>query len=140
MEQERPKVGVGILVLKDDKVLLARRKGRNGQGFFGSGGGHLENLESFTDCARREIKEEAGIEVLNLRFLCLSNFVTKETKHYVDIGLVADWQSGEPEVREPDKFEDWDWYDLDNLPTPLWKVVENYIVAYKTGKNYFDSL
>lgn len=60
-------------------------------------------------------------------------------KHYVDIGLMADWQSGEPEVLEPEKCEGWGWYDMDNLPSPRFSTVDTYIEAYKTGRNYWDA-
>lgn len=136
---ERPKVGIGIVVLKDGKVLLGRRKGTHGAGGYAGPGGHLEHLESFAACAAREAMEEAGIRIGNIRFLALSNFQDHAPKHYVDIGLVADWLEGEPEVREPDKCEGWAWYDMDALPSPLFGVVANYVEAYRTGKNYFDT-
>lgn len=136
---QRPKTGIGVLVFKDGKVLLGKRKGAHAADVYGGPGGHLEHLESFTQCAKREAKEEAGIEIDNIRFLSLTNFTKYAPKHYVDIGLAADWKSGDPQVLEPDKCESWDWYGLDNLPTPLFDVVNNYVEAYKTGKNYFDT-
>ncbi len=86
----------------------------------------------------RETMEEVGIEITNVRFLCVSNLRKYAPKHYVDIGIVADWKSGEPRVMEPDKREDWAWYDLEDLPSPLFGVESEYIEAYKTGKAYFD--
>jgi hypothetical protein len=52
--------------------------------------------------------------------------------------MTADWKNGEPKVLEPEKTESWDWYDLDNLPKPLFKNCELSLENYKTGKNYFD--
>lgn len=139
MDNDRPKVGIGILVFKDGKVLLGKRKGSHAENFFGGLGGHLEHMESFAKCSKREAKEEAGVEIENIRFLCVSNIIQYKPKHYIDIGLVADWKSGEPTVLEPDKCEGWEWYSLDNLPSPLFKMDEYYIEAYKTGRNYFDT-
>lgn len=136
---ERPKTGIGILVFKDGKVLLGKRKGSHAPNVYAGPGGHLEHLESFATCAKREAREEAGIEIDNIRFLCLTNFTKYAPKHYVDIGLAADWVSGSPQILEPDKCESWDWYDLDTLPEPLFHVTAHYIEAYETGKNYFDS-
>lgn len=136
---ERPKVGIGVMIFKDGKVLLGKRKNAHGGGSYAWPGGHMEYMESFEDCAKRESKEEAGIEIQNIRFLRLMNLKTYAPKHYVDIGLVADWKSGEPQIMEPEKCEGWDWYDLDNLPQPLFDTIPNYIEAYKTGKNYFDA-
>ena len=139
MDPLRPKVGIGALIFKDGKVLMGKRKGNHATGVYGSVGGHLEHLESFEQCIRREAKEEAGIEIENIRFLCLSNFKTYAPKHYVDIGLIADWKNGEPQIMEPDRLESWGWYDVDHLPLPIFDVMENYFEAYKTGKSYFDA-
>ena len=96
-----PKVGVGVMVLKEGKVLLGKRKSVHGDGEYGNTGGHVEPLESLVDTAHRETMEEAGIKITNVRFLCVSNITKYAPKHYIDIGLIADWKSGEPQVREP---------------------------------------
>src|SRR5438105_3597711 len=114
-QEQRPKVGIGLLIFKNGKVLLGKRKGSFGEGEYCGPGGHLEYMESFEECARRETREEAGIEIENVRFLCLNNLKEYAPKHYVDIGLVANWKSGELKNMEPEKREGWDWYDLDNL-------------------------
>lgn len=139
MEAERPKVGVGVITQKGNQVLLAKRRNAHGEGLWAATGGHLEHLESFAACAKRETKEEAGIEIDNVRFLCVTNFQDHAPKHYVDIGLIADWVSGEPQNLEPDKREEWEWFDLDNLPEPLFGMIPNYIESLKTGRQYFDA-
>ncbi|MEK7617311.1 MAG: NUDIX domain-containing protein [Patescibacteria group bacterium] len=132
------KVGIGILVFKDRKVLLGKRRESHGKGEYASPGGHLEFNESIIDCAKRECREEAGIEIKNIKFLRFSN-MRKYGKHYVDIGLIADWAGGEPTVLEPSKMEKWNWYNLDNLPKPLFGVINHTSEALKTGRNFFDS-
>lgn len=135
----RPKVGIGVLVFKNDKVLLGKRKDvGHGKGEYAGPGGHLEFGESFETCAKRECREEAGIEITNIKFLRLYNLKKYAGKHYVDIGLVAEWKSGVPQVLEPERCESWDWYDLDNLPQPLFATVESYFEALKDGQNFFD--
>ncbi len=42
MENKRPKVGLGVLIFKDGKVLLGKRKGAHGEGTWCPPGGHLE--------------------------------------------------------------------------------------------------
>ncbi len=54
------RVGVGIMIFKDGKVLMGRRKGSHGAGEYAFPGGHLDFGESFEDCAKRETLEEAG--------------------------------------------------------------------------------
>lgn len=138
MDKEKPKVGVGVMILKNGKVLLHKRKNTHGGGEYAFPGGHLEYMESFAECAKRETREEAGVEIKNIRFLRLSNLKEYPPKHYVDIGLIADWESGEPKLLEPEKGEDWDWYDMENLPEPLFFTIPSYVEAYKTGKNFWD--
>lgn len=138
--QNQTKVGVGVLVLKDNKILLKRRKGSHGAGEYeDAGGGHLDYMESFEECARREIREEVGIEIKNIKFLCVSNIRKYTPKHYVDIGFVADWASGEAKIMEPDKCDHIDWYDLNNLPEPLSEWLKFYLEAYKNKINCFDN-
>jgi len=133
------RVGIGVVVVKDDKILLGKRKGSHGEGDYAFPGGHMEFGESIEGAAVREIKEETGLTVINVRFLRVMNFKHNSGKHYVDIGLVADWESGEPERLEPDRIEGWDWYDVDNLPSNLFEPCKSAIESYKTGLNYFDS-
>ena len=134
----KPKVGIGVMVLKGGKILLGKRLGSHGAGEFAFPGGHLEHMESFADCARREIAKECGIKIKNIRFQFLANLTEYAPKHYVHIGLVADWENGEPEVLEPEKSESWNWYDLDKLPQPLFKTGKLAIDSFKAGTKYFD--
>ena len=138
-DQLRPKVGVGVMIMRDGKVLIGKRKSEHGKGEWAWPGGHLEHLESIEECARREAREEAGVEIENVRFLRLVNMTQYAPKHYVDIGLIADWKSGEPQNLEPDKVEKWEWRALDDLPEPLFAAEPYYLEALKTGKNFFDS-
>ena len=135
----RPKVGVGVMIIKNGKVLLGKRKGSHGAGEYAWPGGSMEYMESFEECAKRETKEETGMEIKNIRFLRLMNLKHFAPKHFVDIELLADWESGEAQLLEPEKFESWQWYDLDNLPEPLFYPQYSCIEAYKTGKNFWDS-
>jgi 8-oxo-dGTP diphosphatase len=139
MDEQKIKVGVGILIFKDGKVLLGRRMGAHGAGEYCGPGGHLEYMESIEECAKRETREEVGIEITNVRFLGLTNLTAYAPHHYIDIGVAADWLSGEPQVMEPDKREGWEWYDLDHIPEPLFRTDPNYFEALKTGKNFWDS-
>ncbi len=138
-KEMRPKVGLGVMVLKEGKVLWGKRKGSHGAGEWAWPGGHMEYMESFAGCAKREVKEETGMEIKNIRFLRLMNLKAYAPKHYVDIGLVADWKSGKPKVCEPEKCEEWRWFPMNKLPTPLFDTIETYIEAYKTGRNFFDA-
>lgn len=126
------------MISKDGKILFGRRIGSHGHGEYSFPGGHLDYMESFEDCARRETREEAGIEIKNIKFQYLANNKKYAPKHYVHIGLTADWASGEPKVLEKEKRLDWDWYDLDNPPQPLFYMCQMAIDNLKSKKIYYD--
>jgi 8-oxo-dGTP diphosphatase len=138
MEPHQPKVGVGVMIVKNGRVLLGKRKGSHGEGEYAFPGGHLEYMESFAHCAQRETQEECGIEIEHIRFQFLANVKTYAPQHYVHVGLLADWKSGTPEVLEPEASGAWEWYDLDNLPQPLFEMCRLAVHSYKTGRKYYD--
>ena len=125
----RPLVGICVLVVKQGKILLGKRRGSHGEGEYAAPGGHLEHGESFRTCAEREILEETGLQIGKLRFLRVLNSMQYAPKHYIDVAFAAEWRSGEPEVREPDKVERWDWYHPDNPPSPQFAMLPSAIAA-----------
>jgi len=130
---------IGASGLKDGKVLLGKRKSSHGAGEWAWPGGHLEYMESYEGCAKRESMEEAAIVIQNVRFLFLGNLKQYAPKHYVHVQLLADWKSGEPRVCEPKKCEERRWFGLEELPSPLFGSCEASIEAYKTGRTFFDA-
>lgn len=138
MVKKIPLVGVGVMIFKRDKVLLGKRKGSHGEGEYAFPGGHLDYMETIENCAKRETFEETGIEVENIRFQFLANVRKYKPKHYVHIGVVADYKEGIVKLKEPEKCENWDWYSLDNLPQPLFWMTKLSIDSYKTKEIYFD--
>ena len=136
MEEQITKVGVGVMIMKDGKVLLGKRKALHGQGEYSPPGGHLEYMESFEDAVIREVAEECGLKIKNIKFVHVANIFAYKPKHYINIFFYADWESGEPEVLEPDKCESWEWYDLDKLPEPLFIQTKLGVENYKSGNHY----
>ena len=136
----QPQVGVGLIVTRNhdgkSQILLHRRKKvTTGSGYWGSGGGHLNYGESLMQGAVREFHEESGgsVKIGNVRFLGVCNFLDFKPYHYVDVSFMADWESGEPKAAENAEAVEWQWYDLDNLPSPLFPVVGYYLKAQREG-------
>jgi 8-oxo-dGTP diphosphatase len=137
-EERKVGVGVGVMLLKGNKVLLGRRHGGPGNesGPLGGArtwsmpGGKLEFGESFEEAARRETLEEAGIRLRSMRVIGVNND-RAGTAHFVTIGLLSEEFDGEASVMEPGKMTEWGWFALDTLPEPLYlpsaKVLDNYL-------------
>lgn len=126
--RERPKVGVGVIVIKDDKILLGKRKNAHGEDSWGFPGGHLEFNEAWEECASRETLEETGIVIRNIRFGTATNDIfQKEEKHYITIFMLSDYDSGEVKVMEPEKCEKWKWFLWSQLPLPLFVPIQNLL-------------
>lgn len=120
------RVGTGVIVKKDNKILIGKRIGRHGENTWGFPGGHLEMYESLEEAAIREVLEETGLIVENIKVLTITNDIFKEEeKHYITIYLSCDYKGGEPRVLEPDKFLEWIWCEWDNMPEPLFLPIIN---------------
>ena len=114
------RVGIAVFVCRDGRFLMGRRRGAHGAGTWSVPGGHLEFGESFEDTAAREVLEETGVQITNVRFGAVTNDVfTDEDRHYVTVWMFADHLSGEPAILEPDKCVSLGWYGFDDLPEPL---------------------
>ena len=126
--KEKPKVGVGVILVKGNKVLLLKRKNAHGEGTWGFPGGHLELHEEFEDCVKREVEEETGISVNNIRFAGLTNDIfTEEDKHYVTIFMLCDWEFGEAQIKELEKCTSIGWYEWEDLPQPLFLPITHLL-------------
>lgn len=115
----RPILAVGTIVVRDGRVLLARRGKMPGLGKWSVPGGAVDAGESLEDAARREIREECGIEVELTDTTEVIQRITRDEAsrvkfHYVIVDYVARWKAGEPcpseeasEVRwvRPEEFE-----------------------------------
>ena len=142
MHYDNIKVGLGLILLKDDKVLLAQRKrADNGRGEYGGPGGTLEPGEGLENSILRELAEECGpdVSVKNLRMICAINYRSGQTPtHWVGIGFCGDYAGGEIRLMEPDIHGAWGWHSLEDLPNPMYWPIARYIEAYKTGQNLFE--
>ena len=137
---KHPRVGCGVLIQsKKGEVLLGLRQGSHGAGEWSFPGGHLEKGETLAEMVKREVKEETGLEVDSLEFISLTEefrYLKSHGKHYVSLGFKADYKGGEPRLMEPNKFKEWRWFSLDNLPKNLLEGTELVIRSFKTGKIY----
>jgi len=123
-------VGINVFVIKDGQLLLGKRKNVYGDGTWGLPGGHLETGEAMMDAAARELMEETGLCAASFEFSSLVNN-RNSNKPYLQIGFIAQEVKGEPEVKEPDRCEAWQWFPFDHLPIDLFpphtRLIENFL-------------
>jgi 8-oxo-dGTP diphosphatase len=114
--------GVACFVWRDGKFLMQRRIGSLGEGKWSVPGGHLDFMESWADCAAREVMEETGMSIKNIEFLAVTNDMFSENnKHNISIWMTSDWASGEPSIIEPDKCTAQEWHTFQDLPDTLFE-------------------
>lgn len=122
----RPKIGVGVLIFKDMKILLGKRKGSHGENTWAPPGGHLEMYETPEECAHREVLEETGLKITDLRRGPYTNdFFLEEKKHYITLYMISNHLEGEPALLEPDKCIAWNWFHWNELPSNLFLSLIN---------------
>jgi ADP-ribose pyrophosphatase len=125
-----PKVGVGGLLLRDGKVLLALRRRPPEAGYWSLPGGRVEFMERLEDALRRELNEELGIDVEVESLLCVvDHIVPGENAHWVAPAYRARMVSGEPRNCEPDKTEEIAWFSLSRLPENLTLIARSALSA-----------
>lgn len=125
MTNKNVRVGVGVIVKKDNEILMIKRINSHGAGTWSTPGGHIDYGESPVQCAIRECKEETDIDISNVRFKCITNDVFDEGKHYITVWMQADYLSGEAKVNALNELNEIGWFEWGNLPFPLFKSMIN---------------
>jgi len=144
-EKQRPKVGVGVMILKDSMVLLGKRhddaekasSDLHGEGTCTMPGGKLDFHETLADGAIREVLEETGIKINKeqMKLVSVSDEMVPDN-HYVTVGFLCENFEENPKVMEPEEITEWKWYNLDNLPEKVFPPSLKMIKAYLNNKIY----
>ena len=109
-----PQLATAVIVLvhRDDKVLLVHARNFR-TAFYGLVAGFVETGETLEEAVHREVREETGIEITNLRY-----FGSQPWPYPCGlmVGFNADYVSGEIQLQQSELSEG-AWYDKDHLPT-----------------------
>lgn len=100
-----------MLVTKGDKMLLARSS-RYKSDFYSCLAGFIEIGETPEETVHREVKEEVGLRIKNVRYISSQSWPFPSQ---LMLGFLAEYESGEI-VPEPSEILEADWYDIDSLP------------------------
>jgi ADP-ribose pyrophosphatase YjhB (NUDIX family) len=109
--------GVHVLCERAGRLLLMRRAGTGFfDGLYSLPGGHVEPGESVRMAARRELREETGLEVAvsALQFLGVVHRLSDTNR--IDFFVRAQAFSGEPQILEPSMCDRLEWHDPLELP------------------------
>lgn len=133
------KVGIGVLLVVDDKILLGHRveNGIDTGGIYEPDtwclpGGKQEYGETVFEGAEREMKEETNLDISNIRVFGVSDDI-QLNKHFVTIQMIASEYKGIVRIMEPDKQDEWRWFSIKDLPANIYSPSKKFIDAYKAS-------
>ena len=115
---ERPIAGVGVVVSRNEEVLLVKRKKDPYKGQWSIPGGKQRLGETVTQAVRRELMEETGVEVNELTLIDVIDIIVPDEEgkilyHYIVADYRAHWLSGE--CSPGDDAQDVQWFNLNKL-------------------------
>lgn len=123
-------VNVEGIIHKDDHFLTVVRskKEAHAGGTLSFIGGKVDFIDRqhniLEETLKREILEEVGIRVDNLRYITSTGFTSDDGYRVINIVMLCDWQSGDPYAVDPDEVESVEWMTADqirsHLKTPPW--------------------
>lgn len=131
MSEPEIRLGTGVWVRKGDLLLIGLRNTESGKGTWCPPGGHVDPGEDHETCARREIVEEAAIEIDNLRDLgiVMPDLRADLNVLYKTTFYSADWKAGEP-IPLPTEYDEWRWVRWEDMPQPLFRPAALFVEKY----------
>jgi 8-oxo-dGTP diphosphatase len=128
---DRPFVGIGAVIFRDDRVLLVKRAREPRRGEWSIPGGIQHLGETVNEALCREVTEETGLIVEVIDVVAIVDAIFRDEAgrvkyHYTLVDMLAEWRSGEG--RPGDDAEDCAWVGLDRLADyRLWEETQRVI-------------
>jgi 8-oxo-dGTP diphosphatase len=138
MNNKNIKVGCELFVLKENSLLLGKRKGCYGQENWGLPGGHLEFGETLLECAKRELMEETGLIGLKLKLIAITDNIDQERGQYVHASFLVEEFVGEIQNCEPQYCYEWRFFDFCTLPQDIFKPHQKILETYRQNILYLN--
>jgi len=113
-----PRIGVGVLVKKNDRFLLIKRGQEPSKGVWTVPGGHVELGESLEQTAHREIAEECNLKINIVKRLDIFEFIQHDENgriqyHSIVVDYFAHYLFGE--LKAQDDIDDARWLKKDEI-------------------------
>jgi len=118
-----------VLITRGPEVLLAQGMRHRSSGWYSTLAGFIETGESAEQAVHREIREEVGVELTNLRY---QGSQTWPFPHQLMLGFWADYAGGDIRLEE-DEIHDAQWFNIDRLPkvSPAFSIAGWMIQQYR---------
>lgn len=123
-------------VVKEDKILLGMKKRGFGAGRWNGFGGKVEGGETIEEAARRETKEECGIDIVAMEQVGIHEFEFESKRgDILEVHVFrADSWDGEPRETEEMRPQ---WFTTDAIPyDEMWPDDIHWIPVFLTGKKF----
>ncbi len=138
-----PHIGVGVLLVRNNRLLLVKRKYNPDAGYWSIPGGHMKLGEKIQDAALREAFEETGFKTKVSRLAGIIDKIMYDDEgnieyHYILINYFVEQIEGDP--NQPPKADD-DALDAKFVPfeeLKNYKLTESLIELLKQLKIGFD--
>ena len=99
--------------------------------------GHIEKGESMAMAVVREAMEEIGIQIQE-KDLKMVSLIHPYEQDYVNVFFETQTYKGIPEIKEKEKCDDLQWFDIEKLPENIIDRNKNVIENMKLGIMYDD--
>jgi len=123
------------IIHQHPKVLLGMKKRGFGAGRWNGFGGKVSSAETIEDAAKREVKEEAGIQVKNLNKVGIIEFEFQDNPEILEVHIFKSNNfSGEPIESEEMKPQ---WFHIDEIPfTSMWPDDKYWFPLFLQDKKF----
>ena len=121
-----------VAVVKDDRLLMANSP-RFPSKFYSVIAGFVEPGETLEDCVKREVREEVGIEVKNIKYFGSQPWPFPDS---LMIGFTSEYESGEISI-DKNEISDAAWFKADEIPRipPSISIARKLIDWFLEGKS-----
>ena len=114
---------------------MARRteNSRDEHGRWDIGGGRVELGDTVENTLKKEIQEEYNAKVLDFEFLGFRDVHRShngEPTHWIALDYKVLINQEGVKINEPQKFDNLDWFTIDNLPQPVHSQFPEFLEKY----------